>query len=73
MFVLITNWQWDFWYIAYKNKKKNKFRFNHVNQCTKLISHSLSQILNPNDKNEIKSFNLSQIVDQNNTLYISIS
>ena len=35
--------------------KKKKFRFNHVNQCTKLISHSLSQILNRNDKNEIKS------------------
>ena len=34
--------------------KQNKFRFNHVNQCTKLISHSLSRILNRNDKNEIK-------------------
>ena len=28
-----------------------KFRFNHVNQCTKLISHSLSQILDQNDDN----------------------
>ena len=34
-------------------EKKHKFRFNHVNQCTKLISHSLSPILNQNDKNEI--------------------
>ena len=53
MFVLKTNWHWDFWYIVYKNEKY-KFRFDHVNQCTKLISHSLSQILNRNDKNEIK-------------------
>ena len=35
-----------------KMEKKN--RFNHVHQCTKLISHSLSQILNQIDKNEIK-------------------
>ena len=34
--------------------KMGEKRFNHVNQCTKLISHSLSQILNQNDKNEIK-------------------
>ena len=31
-----------------------EFKFNHVNQCTKLISQSLSQILDQNDNNEIK-------------------
>ena len=34
-------------------KMKKKW-FNHVHQCTKLISHSLSQILNQIDTNEIK-------------------
>ena len=50
MFILKNKLTVGFLMIDYKNEKK----INHVHQCTKLISHSLSQILNQIDKNEIK-------------------
>ena len=37
-----------------KVKYMFNYRFNHVNQCTKLILHSLSLILDQNDNNEIE-------------------
>ena len=30
-----------------------KFEFSHIHQCTKLISHTLSQILNQNNNDQI--------------------
>ena len=50
MFVSKNKLTVGFLIYSIKNKKN---RFNHVHQCTKLISHSLSQILNQIDKNEI--------------------
>ena len=38
-------------FLIYCLQKQKKNRFNHVNQCKKLITHSLPQILNQNDKN----------------------
>ena len=53
MFALKTNWQWDFRYIVYKYEKKINLHLimliNVQNQF-----HSVSQILNRNNKNEIK-------------------
>ena len=45
---------------------------NHVNQCTKLILHTLSQILDQNDNELIK--NMSHILNQinNSNIYFMI-